>query len=126
MNNRRRGHNYERQIVKELKEIGFEGIVTSRAESKNMDDRGVDIFDLNQTSTTMPFYVQCKLSTKNIAYDELLASEKLPKDKPLIIFHKKAEKANTNFTVKGEYVILNKKDFYNLYYGNDNTGNITE
>lgn len=119
MNNRRRGHNYERTIVNEIKSYGYEGIVTSRSESKNMDDRGVDIFDMNNTSTSLPFHVQCKLSTKNIAYDELLGSEKLPKDKPLVIFHKKAIKAEKNFIPVGEYVVMNKKDFYNLIFNND-------
>ena len=51
--NRTAGNNFERLIVNELKELGFDDVVTSRAESRNMDNRGVDIFGNN-----FPFYIQ--------------------------------------------------------------------
>lgn len=45
--NKRRGNQYEQKIAKELRELGFEGCVTSRSESKSMDDQKVDIIDKN-------------------------------------------------------------------------------
>jgi Holliday junction resolvase len=44
INSRAKGHAYELQIVNRLKELGYDA-VTSRSESKRMDDLGVDIID---------------------------------------------------------------------------------
>ncbi len=52
MNNRRKGHDLERQVVNDLKEI-FPYAKTSRATSKLMDDCGIDI-------TGTPLLIQCK------------------------------------------------------------------
>ena len=43
--NRTRGHDYERLIANELRELGFPGVVTSRSESKSFDDKKVDLID---------------------------------------------------------------------------------
>ena len=40
---RRRGNNYELKIAHELEELGYEEVLTSRSESKRMDDAGVDL-----------------------------------------------------------------------------------
>lgn len=40
-----KGNAYECQIAKELRELGFTGVVTSRSESKNTDDNKVDLID---------------------------------------------------------------------------------
>lgn len=42
--NRNRGNSYECVICKELRELGFD-VVTSRSESKNLDNAKVDVFD---------------------------------------------------------------------------------
>lgn len=42
---RNKGHAYETQIAKELRELGFTGVVTSRSESKRADDNKVDLVD---------------------------------------------------------------------------------
>ena len=42
---KRKGNNYERQIAKELRELGFTGVKTSRSESKSADDNKVDLVD---------------------------------------------------------------------------------
>lgn len=107
--NRTAGHNYERQITNELKELGFEDVVTARSESRNMDDKGVDIF-----GSSLPFFVQCKNSQNYPKIHELLTSELLPTEKPLIIFHKKTKKQNVKFATQGEYVYFKKDDFYKL------------
>lgn len=109
MNNRNRGNGYERQIAKELREIGFEDVFTSRAESRNMDNKGVDLF-----GDSLSFHIQCKNYTNYPKIAELLNSELLPQDKPLAVFHKKTKKANVNFITEGEFVYIKKQDFYNL------------
>ena len=41
----RKGNTYERKIAKELQELGYTGVVTSRSESKKMDDNIFDMID---------------------------------------------------------------------------------
>lgn len=110
-NQRARGNNYERKIVNELKEIGFKDVVTSRAESRNMDARKVDVF-----GKSLPIHIQCKTTKDNFKvadyYNE--NEEFFPGDKPLVIIHNKTKKVNTKFMSQGEFVYLKKSDFYKL------------
>ena len=105
--NRTAGHAYELQIVNELKEMGYDA-VTSRAESRNLDNKGVDIV------TDFPFHIQCKNSANNPDYHKLHESDLLPEDKPFAVFHKKTERKGNVFRKQGEYVILKKEDFYRI------------
>ena len=111
--NRNRGNGYERLIVKELKELGYDA-VTSRAESRNMDNRGIDIFSPPYCSNPLPVHIQCKNTVINPHYEDLLTSELLPNDKPTVVVHRKTKKANSRFVTQGDYVIIKKNDFYNL------------
>lgn len=111
--NRVAGHNLERLIVKELKELGYDA-VTARAESRNMDNRGIDIFSPPYCSNPLPVHIQCKNTVINPHYEDLLTSELLPNDKPTVVVHRKTKKANTRFVTQGEYVLMKKSDFYNL------------
>jgi hypothetical protein len=111
--NRSAGHGLERSIVKELKELGYDA-VTSRAESRNMDNRGIDIFSPPYCSNPLPVHIQCKNTVINPHYEDLLTSELLPNDKPTVVVHRKTKKANTRFVTQGDYVIIRKNDFYNL------------
>ena len=52
--NRNKGHNYERQLVKDFKKLGFENCVTSRYGSKMLDDQGIDLMN------TGAFAIQAK------------------------------------------------------------------
>lgn len=107
--NRTAGHNFERLIVNELKELGFYDVVSARSESKNMDDKGVDIF-----GPKFPYYIQCKNSKTYQKLHELITSEKLPTDKPTVVFQRKTRKANTKFVTEGDYVSMSKDTFYEL------------
>ena len=111
--NRNRGNGYERTIVKELKELGYDA-VTSRAESRNMDNRGIDIFSPPYCSNPLPVHIQCKNTVINPHYEDLLTSELLPNDKPTVVVHRKTKKANTRFVTQGDYVLMKKSDFYNI------------
>jgi Holliday junction resolvase len=53
--NKQRGNNFERKIVKDLKDLGFQGCCTSRSESKSTDDNKIDIIDKNKQ---LPFDMQ--------------------------------------------------------------------
>lgn len=107
-NSRRRGHDYERLIAKELKEMGFD-VVTARSESRNMDNKGIDIFG------NIPFHIQCKLSKDRPNYHNLITSPLLQDEvKSLVVFHKLATKSHKRFMTQGEYVTMTKKQFYEL------------
>jgi len=80
INARQKGHSFERDIVNELKEMGYAAI-TSRMESKRMDDLGVDIID------DTPFYIQCKAVERLGSIHKVLA--KMPTEKTPIVLHKK-------------------------------------
>ena len=56
--NRTRGHNYERKIVKELKELsGNQNVTTTRYASRKMDDLKIDVYD---PDNIFPCYFQLK------------------------------------------------------------------
>lgn len=57
-----KGNRYEQQIAKELRELGFSGVKTSRSESKTVDNNKVDIID---TENKLPIQIQLK-KTQNI------------------------------------------------------------
>lgn len=109
--NRRRGHSYETKIVKELKEItGDESLCTSRSESKNLDDKKIDIADPNNI---LPFYCQMK-ATQATPQIKKLNDEVGLKDKPLVIFWNAQEAKDKKQVSVGEYCIVPKKLFYSL------------
>lgn len=106
--NRTAGNGFERTIVNELKLLGYKDISTTRAESRNLDNKGIDIMG------EIPFYVQCKYSQNNPNYVKLLKSPLLPTDRPTIVIHRKCKKSNVRFVTEGDFVILTKEHFYNL------------
>ena len=108
---RQRGHTYERQIVKELKEITKdEELCTSRSESKKLDDMKIDIADPNNI---LPFYCQIK-STQATPQIKKINKEVGKKDKPLVIFWSAQEARDKKQISVGEYCILPKDLFYEL------------
>lgn len=109
-NSRRRGVLYEQQIAKELRELGFSGVVTSRSESKAMDDQKIDLIDKNQE---LFFYPQLKRTGKCPKYFEIEASCPL-KDKPFVIFWNYQIPTAKTFRSGGEIVMLPKSFFYEL------------
>lgn len=103
---KRKGNSYELKIIHELTELGFDGLKSSRSESKNLDNAKIDIAD---TENVLDFYVQCK-KTQNTPNIESITEACPLKDKPLVIFwHKEEAKTNNN-----EFVLLPKSYFYKL------------
>lgn len=80
--NRNRGHRAEQKIVKELKELGFDGVVSSRSESKSMDDNKVDIIDKNNQ---LPCYIQIKHTLQTPQYFSIREESSVPNEKFCII-----------------------------------------
>ena len=109
---RNKGNAYERKIIKELTDIGYKGLKSSRSVSKNLDNAKIDIAE---TEDKLPCYVQCK-STQNTPSVKKINEEVGYKDKPLAIFWNIQEKkeGNVNITSCGEYVIIPKEFFYQL------------
>jgi len=103
-NVRRIGHNYERKIVKELKDLGFDRAATTRATSRIMDDAKIDINGIT-------YNIQCKAVKTGLnvflVLDEMETS--IPKLVPEreayvnVVFHKKEGE---------EVVVLRKTDWY--------------
>jgi Holliday junction resolvase len=101
--NRTAGHNYERQIAQELRKLGFEA-VTSRYESRSLDDSGVDL------ASNFPLNPQMKVSINQPNVHELMTTTDAE-----ILFFKKVLKVGYKFMGKGEYVMMRKEDFYKKF-----------
>ena len=114
--NRSAGNNLERQYVQEIKALGYPGMVTSRAESRGLDARKVDVFDLDDD---FPFYIQVKNATLTQNYHNQFTDETRDRRKPFILMHQKTEKRGKRFYKVGEYVIMEKETFYNLINNNE-------
>lgn len=110
--NRRRGNNYELQIVKELKDLGFECVVTSRSESKSKDNDKVDIID---KCGQLPFdiQIQIKKTASTPSYFKIRESSSVDNESFVIVWNKQ-KRAKVNMVSEGEAVILDKNLFYKL------------
>lgn len=108
--NRTAGIRAEQKIVRELKDLGFDNVVTTRAESKNMDDKGVDIIQTPGFTVELPCYLQIKKSINTPNLEDCIVIL----DKPMAVIHVKVKKKNTRFFEVGEYVYMTKDFFYKL------------
>jgi hypothetical protein len=103
-NVRRIGHNYERKIAKEFRDMGFHRAATSRATSRIMDDAKIDINGVS-------YNIQCKavktgLNVFSVLDDMEATIPKLVPEREQfinIVFHKKDRE---------EVVVLRKEDWY--------------
>ena len=117
--NRARGNSYECKIAKELRELGYSGVVTSRSESKAMDNMKIDLID---TENRLPINCQIKSTIKYPNYLEIKKTCPL-KDKPFVLFWSVIKPTESTFRSEGEVVILEKSFFYKLLetYGKSNS-----
>ena len=107
---KRKGNNYELKIIKELIELGYKGLKSSRSESKNLDDAKIVIAE---TEDKLPCYVQCKCTKNKPSYQDIIPG--CPrKDRPLVVFHNYQVNKEVNMGSIGEYVIMTKEYFYEL------------
>ena len=97
--NRTRGLSYERSIASQMRDLGWDKACTSRYASRMKDDQKVDICFVD------PFNIQCKATDKCVNYREVLG-EIVQDQNWNVVFNK--------VTGKGEYVIMEKSDFYEI------------
>ena len=109
---KQKGNNYEVQIAKELAYCGYPNVVTSRSESKRMDDNKVDLIDKDGR---LPINIQLK-KTQNIPSYFKISEECPLKDKPfcLIWNAQKLKEGQINISSLGEVAIIPKQFFYDL------------
>jgi len=105
--NRDAGNGYERKIRKELLNMGFTNIETTRNLSRFMDAKGIDVVG------DIPHDIQCKLKL-NINSRDIRDLLDRGHEKPLVVFHKHVVKAGNKFMPKGEYVYMTKDLYYEL------------
>ena len=105
-----KGNRYEQQIAKELRELGFTGVKTSRSESKEADNNKVDIID---TEHKLPFNIQLKKTLVAPQYFKI-REESTVNPETFVLFWAKQEKKETNICTIGECVTMDKKTFYEL------------
>lgn len=112
--NRTAGNNLERKYANELRELGYSRVVTSRAESRNLDAQKVDLFDEQIDDPEFKYFVQVKNTTRTLNYNDMFLDETRNKRLPYIIMHQKTKSTGKTFRKEGEYVIMEKDTFYNL------------
>lgn len=108
--NRNRGTRAELKIINELKELGFTGVVSSRSESKAMDNNKVDIID---KENKLPCAIQIKHTIATPQYFSIREESTVPNEDFCIIWDKQ-EKKNVNIVTIGTAVIMDKQLFYKL------------
>ena len=96
MKARKKGNNYELAVAKLFWELGWD-CVSSRSESKNTDDAGIDL------CYTDPFQVQCKATQRTPAYHKLLAEMPAKQGMCNLIFHKRDR--------QGTVVVMTQESF---------------
>lgn len=101
-----KGSKYELEIIKELSELGYKGLVSSRSQNRSLDNAKIDIAE---TEDKLPFYCQCKATANTPNIEDI--SESCPyKDRPLIIFWKKQREGS----ISKDYVLMPKELLYKL------------
>lgn len=101
-----KGSNFELEIIKDLTDLGYKGLKSSRSENRNLDNAKIDIAE---TEDKLPFYAQCK-ATANTPNIEQIIKDCPKKDRPLVIMWKKQQAESKHH----EYVMMPKDFFYTL------------
>lgn len=110
--NRTRGHRAEQRVVKELKDLGFSGVCSSRSESKAADDNKQDIIDKNNE---LPFdmTIQVKHQIQYPPYFRI-REESTRDNSSFVILWDKQEPREKNIITVGRCAIMDIDLFYNL------------
>lgn len=96
MNVRKKGHNYELEIVKLFKELGFDKACSTRASSRMLDDCKVDL-------NFIPYLVQCKAG-----YEKARPKFEVLKEECLELINKKYPKEEADLLTKKPYILFHK------------------
>lgn len=103
-----KGSAFEYEVVKKLKEIGYEGCVTAKGESKRVDNNKIDIID---TNGELPINIQCKHYANTPSYFSI-REECSDKSKPFVLLWKKS--AGEGSVSPGTVAIIPVDYFYEL------------
>ena len=88
---KQKGSQLELDVIHKLNEIGY-NTVSSRSNSKLLDNSKVDVCDLDNR---LPIYIQCKATQTTPSYFKI--EEECPlKDKPFVVVWKKQDKEGGN------------------------------
>lgn len=105
---KRKGNGFELEIVHKLREIGYEGSVSSRSQDKMADANKIDIVDMNGE---LPVNIQSKY-TQNLPNYFDIRDACSDKSKPFCLIWKKAGKAGEDS--RGTVAIIPVSYFYQL------------
>lgn len=108
--NRTRGQRAEQKVVKELKELGFENVVSSRSESKATDDNKIDIIDKDGK---LPCNIQVKHQIPYPQYFKIRNESTAPNETFVVLWDKQEAKEKNIVTV-GRCAIMDIDFFYKL------------
>lgn len=106
--NKHKGNNFELELVKGLKECGYEGVVTARSFNKRADANKIDIVDMKGE---LPFNLQAKY-TQNTPNYHAISDACTDKSKPFCIAWKKA--STDGSASAGTVVMVPISYFYEL------------
>lgn len=103
-----KGSAFEYEVVKKLKELGYEGCVTAKGESKRVDNNKIDIID---TNGELPVNIQCKHYANTPSYFSI-REQCTDSSKPFVLLWKKS--AEEGSISPGTVAILPIEYFYEL------------
>lgn len=103
-----KGNNFELEVVAKLKEVGYEGCMSSRSQNKLADANKIDIVDANNQ---LPINVQCKYTANTPSYFTIRDACS-DKSKPFTLFWKKSTSDGSNSP--GTIVMVPDWYFYEL------------
>ncbi len=108
---RTKGNNYEVKIAHELADCGYPNVVTSRSESKRVDNSKVDLIDLDGK---LPIDIQIKCTSNTPSFFKIRNA--YPRVKPFAIFWNSqvVKEGQVNMNSQGELVMIDKDFFYEL------------
>ena len=106
--NKSKGNGFELELVKGLKECGYEGVVSARSQNKMADANKIHIVDMNGE---LPFNLQAKY-TQNLPNYFTIRDECTDKEKPFCMAWKKA--TNNGSQSPGTVVVIPLEYFYKL------------
>lgn len=104
---KKKGNNYELEVIHKLREIGYTECQSSRSKDKTLDADKVDICD---PSGELPVNIQCKYTQNTPSYFDIREACS-DKSKPFCIAWKKASKTGDS---PGQVAIIPLNYFYQL------------
>lgn len=105
---KRKGNGFELEIVHKLRDIGYDGCVSSRSQNKAADADKIDVVDMNNE---LPVNIQSKY-TQNMPNYFDIRDACSDKEKPFCMIWKKAGKDGAQS--RGTVAVIPEKFFYQL------------